>query len=106
MFLILQDWKSVDPTKYTISANGGRKWTMSEVIETGTYNMLMADSPMYDAEHQSFESSHRLFKSAFEEGFPWELSEILSGNTMHIYSLYASSSIYMLEISPTVVINN
>ena len=52
---------------------------MAEVIDRGTYNMLMNDSPVYDAASQTFDSSHNLFKGAFPEGFAWELLDLYSG---------------------------
>ena len=41
--------------------------------------MMMELSPLFDVSKETIASSHDLFKSAFSEGFAWELLEILSG---------------------------
>lgn len=39
----------------------------------------MQNQPLYDSSAHTFKSSHDLFRSAFNEGFPWELMEVFSG---------------------------
>jgi hypothetical protein len=41
--------------------------------------MMMEFSPLFDVSKETNASSHDLFKSAFTEGFAWELLEVLSG---------------------------
>ena len=41
--------------------------------------MMMELSPLFDVSKETNASSHDLFKTAFSEGFAWELLEILSG---------------------------
>ena len=62
-------------------ANGGRKYENEAAAEVGNYNSLMAGvkKDLYDSDAESFESSHRLFRTAFPEGFPWEVLEVFSG---------------------------
>ncbi len=96
MFLSIQDWKTVDASKFRISANGGRRWSVAEMIEKGSYNMFLEACPIYNGDNQTFESSHKLFKCAFDTGFPWELSEVISGNNLDIFS--KDSNILRLKI--------
>ena len=83
-FLCFQDWQTVDREAFTIRANNQRSFNLKEVIEQGNYNTLMQNQPLYNSEAHTFESSHNLFRSAFNEGFPWELIEVFSGNEKKI----------------------
>ena len=76
----LQDWQSVDREAFTIRANNQRYFKLNEAIKEGNYNILMQNQPLYNSEAHTFESSHNLFRTAFSEGFPWELLEVFSGN--------------------------
>ena len=78
-FLVSQDWQSVDTEAFTIRANNQRSFNLKEMIEQGNYNVLMQQQPLYNSEAQTFKSSHDMFRSAFNEGFPWELIEVFSG---------------------------
>lgn len=51
-------------------------------MEMGSYNTVMQNQPLYDSEVHSFEASHGLFRSAFSEGFAWELLEVFSGELL------------------------
>ena len=75
----MQQWESVDYEHYELVVNGQTRFDVHEAARLGTYNMLLHDSPLYDAKSASFEESHDLFMTAFKNGFPWELLEILSG---------------------------
>lgn len=66
---------------FFIRANNQRKFTLEEMISEGNYTVLMQNQPLYDAKNQTFESSHALFRTAFADGFPWELLEVFSGKT-------------------------
>ena len=79
MCFLYQDWGTVNPECYTISANDGQKFDLQEEIDVGTYNMLMSTSVLYDAANTSFQDSHTLFKTAFPRGFAWEVLEVLAG---------------------------
>ena len=79
LFLVLQDWQSVDREAFTLRANNQRSFNLKEVVEEGNYNTLMQNQPLYDSSAHTFKSSHDLFRSAFSEGFPWELIEVFSG---------------------------
>jgi len=64
---------------FTFRANNQLSFSLKEVIEVGSYNCLMQNQPLYDSSAHTFKSSHDLFRSAFSEGFPWELMEVFSG---------------------------
>ena len=49
--------------------------------------MMLVDSPFMDVTSETHDSSHKLFKEAFNEGFPWEVLEVLSGT----YGVYINS---------------
>ncbi|XP_060572428.1 uncharacterized protein LOC132730494 [Ruditapes philippinarum] len=74
-----RDWGSVDPDKFYISSNGGRKFNLDDNIEYGNYNMLMDESVLYDASKETNDSSHELFRKTFDNKFPWEVLEVQSG---------------------------
>ena len=76
---LIQDWRTVIPEKFTISANGGPKYTLQENLDIGSYNVLLKDSVLYDAESETIDSALDLFKGAMPGGFAWELTELYSG---------------------------
>lgn len=75
------DWHSVNHKAYAVSANGGRRFEGEEGARAGNYNWLMENvqKDLYDAEKETFESSHSMFRTAFPGGFPWEVLEVFSG---------------------------
>lgn len=74
-----QQWLSVVNDRFRVSTNGGVEYTAQDVSAQGTYNTFMADSEHYKASKESFESSAKLFHTAFPQGFPWEVLEVFSG---------------------------
>lgn len=72
--------RSVDPARFTIGANGWRKFNNDEANAVGNYNVLLAGCPaeLYDAEGTTWDQSHEKFHDAFA-AFPWELLEVFSG---------------------------
>ena len=80
LFFLQKDWQTVDTEAFTIRANNQRSFSLKEGIEEGNYNVLMQNQPLYNSNAHTFESSHDLFRSAFDQGFPWELIEVFSGN--------------------------
>ncbi|CAD5113724.1 DgyrCDS2889 [Dimorphilus gyrociliatus] len=76
----INQWTSINTEKYTVQANGGKVYDKFESSEMGNYNWLMRDveKRLYDS-NQTFESSHNLFRSAFPDGFAWEVLEVYTG---------------------------
>eukprot|EP00105_Crassostrea_gigas_P028451 XP_011450104.2 PREDICTED: pathogen-related protein [Crassostrea gigas] len=73
------DWKSVDKKVFTISSNGGKKFNLDDNISIGNYNILMCESPLYNAVKETNQSSHDLFRNVFTTGFAWEVLQVFSG---------------------------
>ena len=94
-----KDWQSVDTEAFTIRGNNQRSFSLKELIEEGNYNVLMQNQPLYNNTDNSFKSSHDLFRSAFDQGFPWELIEVFSGKfseyILILYSLVEMKRRYM-----------
>lgn len=63
---------------FRYSQNGGPKIDGAELIQRGSYNVLITDAT-YKSQEFSFETSHDAFKSAFPKGFAWEVTEVLTG---------------------------
>lgn len=79
--LDFNEWETVDHENYVVSANGGRRFIGKEGALAGNYNWLMEnmDKKLYDSEKETFDSSHSLFRTAFPNGFPWEVLKVFSG---------------------------
>jgi SnoaL-like polyketide cyclase len=72
-------WLSVVNEQFRMSSNGGVEYTASDVVKAGTYNLFMPDTEDYKASEETFESSGKLFRTAFPKGFLWEVLEVFSG---------------------------
>ncbi|WAQ93879.1 PRPX-like protein, partial [Mya arenaria] len=55
-----------------------KKFTLEDNIKLGNYNILMADSPLYDASITN-QQSHDIFRTALPGGFAWEVLDVYSG---------------------------
>ncbi|XP_072034832.1 uncharacterized protein [Amphiura filiformis] len=64
---------------FKMNTNGGRYFTIPNLIERGTYNLFLDDSPLYDASKETRESSDNDFKTTFPDGFSWEVLEVIHG---------------------------
>ncbi|XP_072995292.1 pathogen-related protein-like [Typha latifolia] len=78
------DLKSFNQAKFRYSVNGRKGLTGEEALTLGSYNALLQSSLPpelrgYDADAESFESSHDVFRSAFPRGFEWEAVNVYSG---------------------------
>ncbi len=70
-------WVSMVTEKFRTNVNGGPWVGAAEIVETGSYNVLIGDSVFYKKD-ESFESSHAIFHRSFPGGFYWEVLEVLS----------------------------
>ena len=84
----LEQWGSVNQEKYRVTVNGSQWFEGKVVAEMGNYNALLHQCPKdkYDAEKETFESSHETFREAFPRGFPWEVLEVFSAPPRVHYS--------------------
>lgn len=73
-------WQTVDQQRFCLSANGGRKFSGREIHELGNYQALLSQcrKTLYDCDLENFDTSHKIFKGAFEKGFPWEVLRVFS----------------------------
>ncbi|KAG6526631.1 pathogen-related protein-like [Zingiber officinale] len=80
----LADFKSIHPTKYRFSVNGGVALTGEELLAAGSYNALLRSAlpaelrPYYNPNAETFESSHDIFRVALPRGFAWEVLAVYS----------------------------
>ena len=73
-----QDWLTVVQDKFRMSTNGGTNYQLQDLINSGTYKLLIGNTQHYKASEESFETSTNLFHTAFPEGFLWEVLEVYS----------------------------
>jgi len=72
-------WVSVVREKFRTNVNGGAWASPQDIVEKGSYNLFLGDTPYYKGSQETFESSHDVFETAFPEGFFWEVLEVYSG---------------------------
>lgn len=73
-----QEWISVVQDKFQMSTNGGTSYKLEDLVQAGTYKLLIGNTPNYKATEEDFESSTNLFHTAFPDGFLWEVLEVYS----------------------------
>ncbi|BDA66801.1 hypothetical protein CAL7716_009670 [Calothrix sp. PCC 7716] len=61
-----------------MSTNGGASYTVNDIVQSGTYKLLIGDTTYYKASEENFETSTKLFHNAFPNGFLWEVLEVYS----------------------------
>jgi hypothetical protein len=71
-------WVSMVVDKFRTNVNGGPWATAQDIVDIGSYNVLIGDSIFYKSGQESFESSHHIFHQSFPGGFFWEVLEVLS----------------------------
>lgn len=71
-------WVSVVADRFRTRVNGSPWASSADIVERGSYNVLVGESVFYDATAESFESSHAVFHKALPNGFFWEVLEVLS----------------------------
>ncbi|XP_040995912.1 pathogen-related protein-like [Juglans microcarpa x Juglans regia] len=85
------DYKSLDPNKYTFSLNGRKAVTLEEKRKLGGgYNSLLQTSLPeklrgYNPAEETVDSSHRAFVTAFPRGFALEVLRVYSGPPVIVY---------------------
>ncbi|XP_059280112.1 pathogen-related protein-like [Lycium ferocissimum] len=85
------DFKTVDPTKFTISVNGRKGLTPADSAKLGgSYNIFLQTSlpenvRLYNPDEETFESSQKVFRSIFLRGFAIEILHVYSGPPEIVY---------------------
>ncbi|GAA2685101.1 SnoaL-like polyketide cyclase [Actinoplanes palleronii] len=69
-------WVSMVSEHFRTNVNGGGWASSQDIADQGSYNVLIGDSPFYQAE--SFDGQHDVFHGAFPNGFYWEVLQVLS----------------------------
>ncbi|MGH1394510.1 MAG: ester cyclase [Trichormus sp.] len=71
-------WLTVVQDQFRMSTNGSYGYTVTDLINSGTYKLLIGDNKHYKATEENFETSTNLFHSAFPDGFLWEVIAVYS----------------------------
>ena len=71
-------WLSTVTERFRTRVNGGAWASAKDIAEKGSYNLMIGESVFYDAQGESFDSSHDVFHEAFPGGFFWEVLEVYS----------------------------
>ncbi|XP_009626198.1 pathogen-related protein-like [Nicotiana tomentosiformis] len=85
------DFKTVDPKKFTKSVNGRKGLTAEENAKLGGgYNTFLQTSlpenlRIYNPDEETFESSQKVFRSIFVRGFAIEILHVYSGTPEIVY---------------------
>jgi hypothetical protein len=74
----LGEWRTVDPTSYTFSVNGGPQLSGEHMLRLGTYNAVIEPNEFYCPARSSFQASHKTFKRMMP-AFAWEVLEVYAG---------------------------
>jgi len=61
------------------AVNGGVPASAQLIEDSGPYNLLIGDTPLYKGSSMTFEESNALFGGCFADGFAFEGLEVLSG---------------------------
>ncbi|OAY23625.2 pathogen-related protein [Manihot esculenta] len=85
------DYKSIDPKKFTFGLNGRKPVTLEGITRLGGgYNIFMQTSlPVklraYDPEKETVDTAHVAFTTAFPRGFAFEVLQVYSGPPVIVY---------------------
>ncbi|KAI9731300.1 MAG: hypothetical protein M1834_005203 [Cirrosporium novae-zelandiae] len=74
----INEWRTVDPEKYSFSINGGPPLSGEDMLKLGTYNAIISPNDYYSPKNSDFASSHKTFKRMMPT-FAWEVIEVYSG---------------------------
>lgn len=89
--LDMQDYRSVDPMKYTFSLNGRKPITLEEKrkLGGGYIPLLQTSLPEklrpYNPDEETADSSHKAFTTTFPRGFALEILQVYSGPPVIVY---------------------
>ncbi|XXG60814.1 hypothetical protein AAC387_Pa04g2632 [Persea americana] len=85
----IDDFKTLNPEKFTVSLNGGPTHGLEDVLVGGYKALLQTSLPeslrAYNPAVETFESSHEAFTTAFPRGFALEILEVYSGPPTIVY---------------------
>ncbi|XP_075651286.1 pathogen-related protein-like [Castanea sativa] len=85
------EFKSIDPKKFTFSLNGGKALNLEEIGKLGGgYNPLLQTSlpeklRVYNPDKETAASSHKVFTTTFPRGFALEILQVYTGPPVMVY---------------------
>jgi hypothetical protein len=86
-----EDYKSLNPKKFTMTVNGRKPRSQKEIREQGgAYNTFMQTAlpkqlRIYDPEEETIESAHVAFTKTFPRGFALEILQVYSGPPVIVF---------------------
>ncbi|XP_042487035.1 pathogen-related protein-like [Macadamia integrifolia] len=86
----LEDYKTINLDRFTLSINGGRPMKMEEIVKVGGYNAFLQTTlphrlQAHDPSAMTSESSHEVFSTTFPRGFALEVLQVYSGPPVVAY---------------------
>ncbi|GMN51952.1 hypothetical protein TIFTF001_021100 [Ficus carica] len=88
----VNDYKTLDPNKYTFSLNGRKPITLEEIgrrFGGGYIPLLQTSMPEelrgYDPYKETVDSAHKAFTTTFPRGFALEILDVYSGPPVIVY---------------------
>ncbi|GMY29401.1 pathogen-related protein-like [Fagus crenata] len=87
----IDEFKSLDPKKYTFSLNGRKPINLEEIGKLGGgYNPLLQTSLPeklrgYNPDEETADSSHRAFTTTFPRGFALEILQVYTGPPLIVF---------------------
>ncbi|KAJ1395779.1 NTF2-like domain superfamily [Sesbania bispinosa] len=87
----INQYRSVDPNKFTFSLNGRKPLSLEEIRKLGGgYNPLLQTSlpkelRPYNPDEETADSSHKAFTTTFPRGFALEILRVYSGPPVIVY---------------------
>ncbi|KAF8404388.1 hypothetical protein HHK36_009271 [Tetracentron sinense] len=86
----VDDFKTINPEKYSLSLNGRKPMALGEIVQLGGYNVLLQTSMpeslrAYNPSVETSESSHQIFTTTFPRGFAMEVLQVYSGPPVIAY---------------------
>lgn len=73
----LDEWRTIDASKYTFAINGGPPQSGEHMLKVGTYNAIITPNQYYDSGRIDFDQSHKIFRDLMPN-FAWEVIEVYS----------------------------
>lgn len=73
----LDEWRTIDQSKYTFAINGGPPQDGEHMLKVGTYNAIITPNQYYDPGKTDLDKSHSIFRDMMPN-FAWEVVEVYS----------------------------
>ncbi|KAI3996107.1 hypothetical protein MKX01_018176 [Papaver californicum] len=103
----VQDFKTIDPAKFTFSKNGGKPIPLEEMGKKGSYNLFLQTSlpekyRVYNPSEETVDSANKIFATTFPRGFALEIMQVYSGAPVIVFKFrhwgYMEAEFYAIGI--------